>query len=105
MDVPGAERSHLAPGHRGRRARAAAGRGPLPQRATRHREGASGLAVVVEAGPLSGQPAQQPYLVVIVRGQPLVPAPVEVVSDKAEPLVLARGDALDYLPQPGLAQR
>jgi hypothetical protein len=61
--------------------------------------------MVVEAGPLPGQPAQQPHLVVIVRGQPLIPAPAKVVSDKAEPLVLARGNALGYLPQPGLAQR
>ena len=61
--------------------------------------------MVVEPGPLPGQPAQQPHLVVIVRAQPLVPAPVEVVSDKAEPFVLARGDTLHYLPQPGLAQR
>ena len=61
--------------------------------------------MVVEAGPLPGQPAQQPHLMVVVQGQPVVPAPVEVVPDKAEPFVLARGHALDYLPQPGLAQR
>jgi len=49
--------------------------------------------MVVETGPLPWQPAQQPHLVVVVRGQPLIPALIEVVSDKAEPFVLAGGDA------------
>jgi hypothetical protein len=53
--------------------------------------------VVVEARPLSGQPAQQPHLVIVVAGQPLVPAPTGIIPDQAEPLVLARGQALDYL--------
>jgi hypothetical protein len=43
--------------------------------------------------------------VVIVPGQPLVPASAQVVPDKAEPLVLTRRGALDQLPQPDLAQR
>jgi hypothetical protein len=43
--------------------------------------------------------------VVVVTGQPLVQAPVEVVPDQAEPIVLARGRVLDQLPQPDLAQR
>ena len=91
VDVPRAERSHLPPEHRDRRARAAARRGPLPQDAARHRERSGGVAVVVEAGPLPGQPAQQPHLVIVITGQPVVPAPVAVVPDQAEPLVLARG--------------
>jgi len=33
--------------------------------------------------------------VVVVPGQPLVPALAGVVSDKAEPLVLPGGDVLD----------
>ena len=59
----------------------------------------------METGPLPGQPAQQPHLVIVITGQPVVPAPVAVVPDQAEPLVLARGQALDQLPQPDLAQR
>src|SRR5215472_5602243 len=57
------------------------------------------------AGPLPGQPAQQPYLVVVVTGQPLVPGPARVVPDRAEPLVLARGQAPGQLTQPDPAQR
>jgi hypothetical protein len=46
--------------------------------------------MVVEARPLSGQPAQQPDLVIVVAGQPLVPAPTGVIPGQAEPFVLAR---------------
>lgn len=51
------------------------------QRARDDRERAGRPAVVVQSGPLAGQPAQQPYLVVVGRVQAAVPARDRVEFD------------------------
>jgi hypothetical protein len=61
--------------------------------------------VVVEAGVLAREPAQQPDLPVLLQQQPLVPAVGRIKSHQMEPVLRAGGDVEDELAQAGIGGR
>jgi len=96
VDIAGAERPRPArPDRLGQHltGRLAAGHVALHQGAPHHRERASRPAVIVEAGGLARQPADDPYLVAVVEVDLLVPAAGRIQPDPREPFPEARRDA------------
>ncbi len=95
-----ADRTTL-PGPPGRRCWPARGGCPFPQLTVDHGERAGRPAVVMEAGALPRQPAEQPHLMVLAALQPLIPALALGVPDQAGPFPGTRSQAHE-VSEPGL---
>ena len=76
----------------------------LAQLTLRYGKRPARLAVIMEAGVLAGQPAQQPDLVVVGERQPAEPAALISETDDRPPGLLGRDDLLDQQAESGRAE-